>query len=152
MSESKKFISLFPNRERNNPKSPLLFGIFSEETTKGRKTEKSEWGISLWPLKNKPQEFSGSFAPKGERENAGRISITFLKKVKSESHPVARGVITFDDEATPYEVALWGKVSGKGEKYFSGQWKENEGKEQAGKEDYLKGSQFIDEILDDLPF
>lgn len=148
----KRFISLFPNGERKSEKSPLLFGVMTEETTKGRKTSVTEWSVSLWPKKGEPQNFTGSLSLMGERETEGRITLNFAKKVKSEAHPIGKGKLTFNDDAQEYEFAVWGRTSEKGRKYFSGQWHENEQQEQAAPEDYEKGINFIDSLLDDLPF
>ena len=45
-------------------------------------------------------------------------------KRQNESQPVMRGVLTLD--GTEYEVALWGKTSAKGLKFWSGAIKPKE--------------------------
>ena len=51
--------------------------------------------------------------------------VLFANERQNERQPVMRGVITVTDMMEPgeYEVSLWGKVSKKGSKFWSGEFK-----------------------------
>jgi len=51
--------------------------------------------------------------------------VLFANERQNERQPVMRGVITVTETLTPgdYEVSLWGKVSKKGTKFWSGEFK-----------------------------
>ncbi len=51
--------------------------------------------------------------------------VLFANERQNERQPVMRGIITVTDKMEPgeYEVSLWGKVSKKGSKFWSGEFK-----------------------------
>lgn len=51
--------------------------------------------------------------------------VLFANERQNERQPVMRGTITVTEKMAPgeYEVSLWGKVSKKGTKYWSGEFK-----------------------------
>ncbi len=51
--------------------------------------------------------------------------VLFANERQNERQPVMRGIITVTEAMAPgeYEVSLWGKVSKKGSKFWSGEFK-----------------------------
>jgi hypothetical protein len=73
--------------------------------------------------------------------------VLFANERQNERQPVMRGIITVIEALPPgeYEVSLWGKVSKKGSKFWSGEFKpkqEREAKPIASEPD----------LNDDIPF
>ena len=57
--------------------------------------------------------------------------VLFANERQNERQPVMRGVITVTDMLEPgeYEVSVWGKVSKKGTKFWSGEFKPKQERE-----------------------
>ena len=58
--------------------------------------------------------------------------VLFANERQNERQPVMRGIITLTEALPPgeYEVSLWGKVSKKGSKFWSGEFKPKGQREQ----------------------
>lgn len=73
--------------------------------------------------------------------------VLFANERQNERQPVMRGTITVTERLEPgeYEVSVWGKVSKKGNKFWSGEYKPKQERQQAAPADEP-------ELNDDIPF
>lgn len=73
--------------------------------------------------------------------------VLFANERQNERQPVMRGTITVTERLEPgeYEVSVWGKVSKKGNKFWSGEYKPKQSRPAAEPQE-------TPEFDDDLPF
>ena len=78
--------------------------------------------------------------------------VLFANERQNERQPVMRGVITVTDMMEPgeYEVSLWGKVSKKGSKFWSGEFKPKQ--ERVAVKSAPATGPSGDEFNDEIPF
>ena len=80
--------------------------------------------------------------------------VLFKNEQKHDKQPVMRGILTVMQPLPPgeYEVALWSKVSAKGDKYWSGNFQP---KRERGEPKGKPAAQFVaeqDDPNDEIPF